>query len=253
MPRDAALQPPHDPRAVGPDAAVHRARSLGRQHRHDRAIGIDVGKRLVEELRRFEVLRGHGQVRIEHRRRRPVQHAHLASTAATHRRRRRRWSGLGLGVRHAGAAQQRARHRSRQPDPDHRPDEASPGEPSGFDVGDEFSNHVLVHRNPPARDRSERRFRSSLSPAAGDRANRSDDRRGDRDDAPHRPFRQAPHLAKRHGEAGEDDHGSGRDEPGVRAPRPRPAARWQCVGLSQGSVGSAASPCEHQGRQFRVV
>ena len=45
-----------------------RARDLGGEHRHQIAVGVPAGERLVEDARAFLVLGADGEVRVEQRR-----------------------------------------------------------------------------------------------------------------------------------------------------------------------------------------
>jgi hypothetical protein len=144
MPCHTALEAPLHPCAVGRHTAVGDARRLRGQDRHDRAFRIDVRERLVKQLRRLEVLRRHSQVRIQQRRRRPVQHAHRAASAAAG------WRlglgfGLGLGLCHAGRGEDLAGHRRGKPDAKHHLNEPTARQATALYLANELSDRVLVH------------------------------------------------------------------------------------------------------------
>jgi hypothetical protein len=89
VPDDAFLEVPDHPRAVARDAAVVHARQLRRQHRHDVAVGIEGGQRLVEDARRVLVLGARREVWIQQRGRLPPEDLQRSTTAAPRRRERR--------------------------------------------------------------------------------------------------------------------------------------------------------------------
>ena len=85
VPGHALLQAPADDLAALEHAAVGDARDLGGEDRHQVAVVVPDGERLVEDARAFLVLGAVGEVRLEQRRR-------LATRASSARRRRRAWS-----------------------------------------------------------------------------------------------------------------------------------------------------------------
>jgi hypothetical protein len=140
VPRHALLEPPGDRGAVPRHAAVVRRRRLRGEHGHEVALGVEVGERLVEDARGRDVLHADGQVRVQDRRRLPVEEPERAAAAAP----RRRGAGR-LGARRGGAEELRG-ERSGEPEAGRRGDEPPAAQPPGADRVDQRAERVLVHR-----------------------------------------------------------------------------------------------------------
>ena len=89
VPAHVLLQAPGDGRAVLGETPVRHRRELGREHRHQVALGIVGDERLVEDPGRVDVLRAGGEVRVEQGRRLPPQRAQRPAPP--------RWRGVNTG------------------------------------------------------------------------------------------------------------------------------------------------------------
>jgi hypothetical protein len=95
MPLDVALELPGDREAVLRDAAVVEGRHLGREDRHQVAVGIERRQRLVEEPRAVVVLHADREVAVQDAHRLPPERLELSAAATPGGRE----PGLGLGAR----------------------------------------------------------------------------------------------------------------------------------------------------------
>ena len=101
-PADILLQLPGDRLAIGRHAAVFDGRDLGGQERHEAAVGVIAGQRLIGDTRGSPIGRTRGQVRIESFRGLPEQDPQriaCATSLGPRRFNRRRGRGLGRNTR----------------------------------------------------------------------------------------------------------------------------------------------------------
>ena len=146
VPAHVLLQAPGDGRAVLGETPVGHRRKLGREHRHQVALGIVGDERLVEDPGRVHVFRAGGEVRVEQGRRLPPQRAQGPAPASLARREHRL---LGLCVDNAHGPQDLGGHGRRQPEPDQDLREPPPAQMPDLDLSPQVAKRLLIHGAPP--------------------------------------------------------------------------------------------------------
>ena len=141
VPLHARLELPDDRLAVAGQAAVLESGNLGGEHRHEVAVGVPAGQRLVEDARGLLVLGADGEVRIEQRRRLPPQQLERTAAAPLGR------LVVGSGRRRGDAVgrQHLARQRRGEPQGHHAVHERAAGHSSRLDVSDQAAQSSFIH------------------------------------------------------------------------------------------------------------
>ena len=145
VPLHALLELPGDRRAVLGQAAVLDGRDLRGEHRHQVAIGVPPGQRLVEHARAVLVLGADREVRVQQRRALPPQHLERPAAAALGRLVDRLLRRHG----HTGERQHLRRHGRGEAECDHGAGECAARQPAPPHVLDQTTQVLFVHCGSP--------------------------------------------------------------------------------------------------------
>ena len=141
VPVYSLLELPGDRPAVLAEATIVERGNLGREYRHEIAIGVPAGQRFIEQTRGVLVLGADGEVRVEQRGCLPPQHLQGATATAPGR-----FVGWLFGRhRNPGICQHLRRHRRCQAESDHGSGKRATRQSSTANVVDQTTQALLVH------------------------------------------------------------------------------------------------------------